>query len=296
MTKSKQSLRNSAKLGLLKLCVILIYISGCSSSITPTYLKEDVTTAIQEICKTEYKIDVKVREFGSTLWIYRPVEDIIVKSDKPEKYVETFSIEESKGDFKEGSFYFQYNIKPIPEEEKYQDKKLNKSVLEKDNDILRALYRVLFSMEKLKRGEPQFICMATADIKNGYLFENIFYYHDFKKLFYGFISMTEFGHRNVDKRYKSDALIQDREGVNLNYRDFTLEEFVAMQILHRIDLKFGKPEVDKHADIDKEIIKVITYVIKTYGLKDFTAVQIENLLTQNRTILNRQAILTRSAE
>ena len=69
-----------------------------------------------------------------------------------------------------------------------------------------------------------------------------------------------------------------------------------MQVMHRINLKFGKPEVDKNADVDKEIAKIITYVLKTYGLKDFTAVELNNLITQNKIILNRKAILTRTTE
>lgn len=296
MMKSKPSLRNSAKLGLLKICVTLILTSGCSSSTAPTFLKEDINSAIQDICKKEYDIDVTVRTVGSALWIYRPVEDIIEKTDKPEKYTETFSIEENKGDYRQGWFNFEYNIKAVPPEVKYQNIRLKKSIMEKDNDVLRSLYRVLFSADKSKKNEPRFICLVTADIKSGVLLENIFYYQDFKKLFYGFISMTEFQHRNVDEKYKSEDIIGDKEGVALDYRDFTLEEFAAMQVKHRINLKFGKPEVDKNADVDKEITKIITYVLKTYGLKDFTAVELNNLLTENKVILNRQAILSKPAE
>jgi len=297
MTRLKQFLRNSANLSLLlKICAILILIPGCTSSTAPTYLKENIDEAIQDICKTEYKMDVTVRQAGSTLWVYMPLEDMIVTLEKPEKYTETFSVEENAGGFKDGWFNFQYNIKPAPQEEKDQNVSLDKKVMEKINDVLRVLRRVLFSMEKLKKAEPQFICIIAADTKNGVILKNTFYYKDFKKFLYGFISLTEYQHRAIDEVDKSSAVIGDKEGVNLTYRDFTLEDFASLQVLHRIKLKFQRPEVDKNADIDKEILKVITHVIKTYELKEFYAVGINNLLTQNRVTLSRQAILSRSID
>ncbi|OGX19030.1 MAG: hypothetical protein A3K83_00545 [Omnitrophica WOR_2 bacterium RBG_13_44_8b] len=293
----KQFLRNSANISLLlKICVVLILIPGCTSSTSPTYLKEAINEAIQDICKKEYKIDVTVRREGSTLWVYMPLEDMIVTLDKPEKYTETFSIEENAGGFKDGWFNFQYNIKPVPQEEKLQNVSLDKKVMEKINSVLKVLRRVLFSMEKLKKGEPQFICIIAADTKNGLILKNTFYFKDFKKFLYGFISLTEYQHRAIDEVDKTSAVIQDKEGVNLTYHDFGMEEFSSLQILHRIKLKFQRPEVDKNVDIDKEIIKVVTHVIKTYELKDFSAVGINNLLTQNRVTLSRQAILSRPIE
>ena len=296
MTKLKQFLRNSENISLLNICIILLLISGCTSSTAPTYLKEDIDIAIRDICKSEYKIDVLVKPVASTLWIYMPVEDMLKNMDKPEKYTEIFSIEENAGGFQDGVFNFEYSIKAIPGEEKIQNVFLDPQVMEKINDILQVLRRVLFSMEKLKKGEPQFITIVAGDIKNGIILKNIFYYKDFKKFLYGFISLTEYQHRSIDDMDKSEKIINDKQGVSLTYHDFTMEEFAGLQILHRIKLKFQKPEVDKNADIDKEIIKVITHVIKTYELSDFNAVQIYNLLTQNKVSLSREAILTRPSE
>jgi len=48
---------------------------------------------------------------------------------------------------------------------------------------------------------------------------------------------------------------------------------------------------DKTIDITKEILNIITYCIKTYEFQDFSQVEINNLLTQEKLILNKAAIL-----
>jgi hypothetical protein len=296
--KSKLSLKNLAKRGLLVNFIFLLsfFISGCTISTEPTYLKEDIPKAVQDICKNEYKIGVKAKLVGSTLWVYLPLEDLLIKSDKPERYIEKFAIEENKSEFKERVFSIEYQIKAIPEEEKFQEYRYNKDALDKINDIWKVLRRVLFSMERTKRSEPNFFCIVAADIKNAFEVKEIFYYLDFKKVSYGFISWNEYQHRTINETVVLPSIIGDEEGLHLEYKDINMEEFIAAQIKNRIKLKFQKPEVDKNADIDKEILKIITYTINIYGFKDFQGVESYNLLSKNRIILNSKAVLAGPTE
>ena len=297
MMKSKLFLRNSVKRGLLlNICIIVFLTSGCTSSTTPTYLREDISEAIEDICKNEYRIEIRVKLVGETLWIYIPVEDILVASDKPEKYIEKFEISENQGNFIAGQFRFDYQIKSIPDEEKVQEYKYNKSVLEKVNNVWKVLRRVIFSMERKEDTEPRFFCVITADIKNGIELKDMFYYLDLKKVSYEFISWTEYQHRNIQKVDLVPEAIGDKEGLHIDYKNIDFEEFIANQIRHRIKLKFQKPEVEKNADIDKEILKIVVYTLKTYGFKDFSAVELNNLLTQNKIILNQAAVWARPVE
>lgn len=275
---------------------ITCLIAGCASSITPTYTKEEITTAIQDIVKSEYKLDVKTKLVGETLWIYLPVEDLIVKSDKPEKYIERFTIEQNKSEFKDDSLKLEYLIKMVPEKEMYQEYKYNKDVLAKTNHIWTVLRRVIFSMERSKKDEPKFYYLITADIKNGFEIKELSYYLDLKKVSYEFISFGEYQHRSIQDVNIAPEIVGDKEGIHINYKDVSLEDFILDQIKHRIKLKFQKPEVDKNADIDKEIIKVIVYTIKTYGFRDFSEVELNNLLTQNKIILNQAAVWARPME
>jgi hypothetical protein len=293
--KSRLSLKNSART-VLSFFVIASLICGCSSSTSPTYFKENIAKAIQDICRDEYKIEVKTKLAGRTLWIYLPIEDLLEKTDKPEKYSERFEITDNEAGFKNGSLQLKYSIKPIPEKEKLQQYKYNKAVFEKINKIWGVIRRIIFSMSHAREKEPQFFCLVTADIKNGLETRETFYYMDLKKVSYEYISRDEYQHRTVNETNISAEIIGDKEGLHLDYRDITLDDFVAAQIQHRIKLKFGKPEVDKNADIDKEILKIAVYTIKTYGLRDFTAAELNNLLTQNRIILNRAAVWARPTD
>ncbi|MDD5729976.1 MAG: hypothetical protein PHN57_02485 [Candidatus Omnitrophica bacterium] len=93
MMKLRLSSKNSVRAALPSLilfCALLL--SGCSSSTKPTYLKENIPEAIEKICKAEYRLDVTSKLVGSTLWIYIPLENLVVKADKPEKYQERFLI------------------------------------------------------------------------------------------------------------------------------------------------------------------------------------------------------------
>lgn len=292
MMKLRRSLKNSARAARNSLILTgLLLFFGCTSSTSPTYLKEDITKAIEDICKNEYKTEVKTKHIGQTLWIYIPVEDMLTKADKPEKYTEKFEIQDNKGFFSGEIIKLSYLIKTIPEKEKTQEYGYNKAVSEKTNNVWKALRRVIFSMDRSAGGEPKFFVMVIADIKNGLLTKEIFYYLDLKKVSYQFVSWTEYQHRAILDTEVSPEVIGDKEGNSLQYTDITLEEFIIDQIQHRIKLKFQKPEVNKNADIDKEILKIISYTLNTYGFKAFKDVELENLLTNKKTILNQAAIL-----
>lgn len=297
MTKLNLSLRNLAKRALfLNLCFLFI-ISSCTYSTSPTYLKENISQAIQDICKNEYKIDVSVKLTGETLWVYVPLEDLFVKAERPEKYTDKYEISENKTEFMGSILNLQYAIKGVEQKEKMQEVTYNKNAMEKTNNVWKALRRVIFSMERSNNtSEPKFFCIVTADIKNGFETRDLFYYLDLKKVSYGFISVEEFQHRTVAETNIGPAIIADKAGKHLNYIDITLKDFIAGQINHRIKLKFQKPEVKENADIDKEIEKIIALTIRIYNFKDFKEAELYNSLTKNRIILNRAAILARPTE
>lgn len=297
MTKLNLFLRNLAKRALFLNLFFLFIISSCTYSTSPTYLKENISQAIQDICKTEYKIDISVKLVGETLWIYIPVEDIFVKADKPVKYTDKYEISENKVEFKIRDFNLRYAVKIIEEKEKTQDVTYNKRIVEKIDNVWKSLRRVLFSMKRSKKEkEPKFFCLVTADIKNGFETRDLFYCLDLKKVSYGFISPGEFQHRSVQESTVDLKIIGDKEGGHLDYADIDMKDFISGQIMHRIKLKFQKPEVEKNADIDKEIEKIVSLTIKIYDFRDFNEADFYNSLTKNRVILNRAAILAGAIE
>lgn len=293
MTKLRQFLRSSARAVFNRLFFIaLVFVLGCSSSTEPTFYREDIAQGIEEVCKKEYGLEVKAKLFGRTLWTYLPLEDIFTKKDKPEKYLEKFAIQQNLSELKDASLTVSYSINPVPEKEVTQEYGYTKESMEKINNVWKALRRVLFSMERRHESEPEFCAIVIADIKNGVVAEELFYYPDLKKVSYGFISWDEYQHRTVTQSRILAEAIDNRGGSFILYRDVTLKEFITSQIMQRVRLKFQKPEVEKDADIDKEVRKVAEYTLKTYGFKDFSTLELDNLATKNKILLQRKDILT----
>ncbi|MFH1190948.1 MAG: hypothetical protein V1670_01970 [Candidatus Omnitrophota bacterium] len=295
MMKSKPSSKSLVKAG-LKVLPFILFFSACSSSISPSFSKENITQAVKDICKKEYDLSIFTKLSGKTLWVYMPLENIIIKPDRPEKYIERFLLEDTRNTLEENILKVNYLIRPTTENEKQQEMVLDKSVNEKIFNVLQVIRRVLFSLSNSKQDAPHFFCIVTADIKNGFEIKQIFYFLDLKKLSYSFISQTEYQHRIIQDTIISAEIIGDETGNHLNYQDITFEEFLASQIQSRIKLKFQKPEVEVNADIDKEVLKIVTYTLNTYKFKDFTLVELANLASGKKIILNQTAILTNPKE
>jgi hypothetical protein len=56
-------------------------------------------------------------------------------------------------------------------------------------------------------------------------------------------------------------------------------------------MKFQRPEVDKNADVDKEILKIVIATLKAYNFMDFNLVELDNVATANKIIMNQRAVL-----
>jgi len=285
MTKSSQYLRNSIKL-VLSLAVLSGSFCGCSTSTAPTYCKSSVEKSLKDILKDEYKSDVVTKLVGQTLWIYLPLEGIFVPSEKPEKYTERFQIQENEGDVKGNQLSIAYLVKAVPEKKKTQEYRISKAAVEKINNVWIALRRIIFSMDKKTRSEIKFYYLVAADIKNSFEITELLYYEDLIKVSYRFISVTEYQHRVSYNTSLSLKIIGDKQGKHLDFRDISWEDFLVTQIKHRISLKFGKPEVEQSADIDKEISKIIADTLMIYGAKGIETVKLSNLYNNKNIIFN----------
>jgi hypothetical protein len=244
-------------------------------------------------------MDATSKLVGSTVWIYVPVEDLFSAPDKnkqPQKYTERFSIEDSKGEFENQILKFDYLIKPVPEQQKPQSVVLSKDAARKGQYIWQVMVRMLMSMKASKGGSLQFFSVVIADIKNGFVIRDIYYCPDIKKAAYNLLSQTEFQHRTVQDMAVAPEVIGDKSGVTVNYIDISMGQFITWQILNRIRMKFQKPEVEKNADIDKEVEKIVAYTLKIYDFKDFNEVELNNMLTSKKWVLNRAAILAKPIE
>ncbi len=287
--KSRLFLRNSASLVLLLSTTIALFC-GCTSSTSPTFIKENAEDAIKDILAKEYQITVVTHLVKQTLWVYLPLNNVIAKAEKPQKYVERFVVDEDRGALENGTLKFSYLIKGIPEEEKTQETQYDKKAVDKIQNVWKVIRRVIFSMAHSQRGAVKFICIITADTDNGAQIRETVFIEDLKKVAYNFISWEEFQHRVIQETEIARDIIGDTQGQHVNYRDVSFEEFLVKQIENRIKLKFQKPEVEKGADIDKEILKAIQNTLDIYKFYDFDALELYNGDSKKRLILSPAAV------
>jgi hypothetical protein len=272
--RSKLSLKNSASSALLLSALLVFLSSGCSSSTRATYHEANIERSIEDIMLKEYGQHVKATLLDRTLWIYVPLSDLLSKSDKPEKYVERFSIEQNDVWFDGKDLNVAYGIKPIPEVERIQEMSYNKETTESINNVWKVLRRVVFSLDKEKQKTLEFFSLVIADTKNGFVIHEIIHHDDLKKVSYELLSWSEFYHRIIQDSLVSAEIVGDELGLGINYRDITMDEFLTRQIQQRIKTKFQKPEVASTADIDREIRQIIAYTLDIY---DYTGVDMVGL-------------------
>ncbi|MFH1398099.1 MAG: hypothetical protein ABIH27_06090 [Candidatus Omnitrophota bacterium] len=283
MMRLKLYLKNSIKPALLFNLILIfsLFLSGCDSSIKPTYKEEDIPFLVKKICKEEYKLDVITKRNPTALWIYAPLQKIL----------------HNEYGIKEGKFF-------------------DEEIMEKMRNILTTVGRVLISSDNA----PEFFALLASDINIGIDYTIISSVLDLKKSYAGFIPWTEANRRYVVRLKENSEAINDKTGQHLIAEKIVLPDFLAEQIAGRIGSHFqgealkGSFKVDKvdgvfeidrfifeysinqtqalknKIDLQNEIIKIAAYCIKTYEFKDFSAVELKDLFTNEETVVGKDFI------
>ncbi|MDP1853565.1 MAG: hypothetical protein Q8L26_05130 [Candidatus Omnitrophota bacterium] len=193
-----------------------------------------------------------------------------------------------------------------------KDLKFDKKITERINKVALSVSRVLLSMKP----RPKFYVIVASDIKDlGADLINVGNVDDIVRYQFEFISRGEFGKRNVYDAYLSPSALSDTEGKHINPYDIKMEDFLSLQIVQRISLKFKedrmeikslecffkdgtfnlqyeKVDAEKNANfnVNKEILKIVFLALKNYSFNDYSFVKISNLESGERTILGRNAL------
>jgi hypothetical protein len=279
---------NSVKFALLLFSFFLyINLSGCQNSLEPTFKEEDIPEIVKQICKDEYKLDVITQRSETTLWIYVPLAKILHK---------------------------EYGIK--------EGKILDEEMTDKLRNILSTVGRVVLS----SNNAPEFFALWASDINIGLDYILIGNVLDIKKSYADSIPFTELNKRYVMKFNINPEAVQDTVGRHMKFYNIRLPDFLAQQMVQRISVKFQEESLkkyfkmekvdgifnndafileysikplakpDKTIDVTEEILDTITYCIKIYEFQDFSRVEINDLVTQDKIVLNKAAILERPTE
>jgi hypothetical protein len=252
--------------------LILLFLSGCRP-IKPTYTKEKIVESITSLCQQEYNIEPKVWLLGETVWIYIPLPRLL-----------------------------------------NEEIQFDKTMAEKINKVIMGASRVVLSMKP----RPQFMVVTASDTKEyGIDYNIISWIPDIVKFQLQFISRDEFHKRTVTIVERNNRALLDVEGEHIEKKEIQLADFLAEQIAQRIAVQFQKEDLKKYFKIDvftgkfkndrfifeysisevlkpdkkiniiKEILGAISYCIKTYEFKDFSYVEIRNLLSEDKLILDK---------
>jgi hypothetical protein len=271
-------------------CALVLYLlaaCGCSFPASSyTYCCENLEKSVAAVILKEHNLSVRTKLVGSTFWVYLPLEDMFERAAKPEKFTERFQIAENEVQSRSDKLQLSYLIKPVAEKEKTQEYKISKAATRKINQVWDVLRRAIFSMDEANRKKVQFYYMVVADIKSGFEIRQLFYYLDIVKVTYKYISPEEYYHRLVYSNAVSPKIVNDREGRHVQYTDISFHGFLARQIEHRINMKFQKPEVARDADIDKEISRIVSEVVRIYEADDLQAAELTNLFTNTTRYLS----------
>lgn len=302
MMKSKLSLRNSIKPALLFSLFISIFLYGCQSNIEPTYKENDIPSLVQKICKDEYNLDVTTQRTPTTLWIYAPLEKILHKDFGTEA-----------------------------------DKIFDEEISDKLRNILTAIGRVLISSDNtpeffslvtsdIKIGLDYIIICNVLDIKKTYAGFTPWTESN-KRYVLKFtanpeaIGDIEGKHLKIYNITLPDFLAdQITQRINIYFQNETQGKYFKIEKLNgRFDssnlmaekssnnteegnfiFDYSINQISKPAqeiNTAKEILKIISYCVKTYEFNDFAAVELNDLSdTKNNITLNKKAILAIPAD
>lgn len=266
-------------------------MSACTSKKAdgPPPAPTDLQKKFELKCRKDYKLNIITRVVGKTFWIYAPTDkplfDFAAENPSPDpvKKVPKYDLLYIKGDFKENSFNFTYDVIP-----KIKSDLQNEGIRNEGTDHFNKLYNNLFTAITETLLDPQtpisFVVMAITDIKKGIEARYTFYLEDYRMASVEGIPYDEFSKRVLQESKGNTNYIGDEIGQHLEYTDIQMPLFLTKQIVNRIRFKFTQSDFPPQEDYEKTIVSVIADTTRYYHFKDFKEVRTNDLRTKKKMI------------
>lgn len=276
-------------------------LTGCSKAApsAPPPLS-DMHQKFLKICQEEHKLKVVLKPLRNTIWIYVPLDDDLMKiASTPEGMRKSDTAEEHpaikylESVYNDRRFKITYDIHPDKNYLQSPGYRLSySSAYQKiSQQILASVSRAYFE----PTDAPQFFVIVITDIKNGVEMENIFYLDDLKRyMAFGALPQEEFLKRSIYEAKGKTNWIGDTQGRHLAYNELTMPEFLAKQMMTRINFKYQKSSFPPSADTRGEILNVAAETFKSYNFTDFNYVELRDLntgLTETVSPTELQAVI-----
>ena len=280
---------------ILTLCClgIMMFSPGCG---TPAPLAQirDAHQKLLTILEEENNLNVITKEFDNTLWIYLPSDNSFLEmksknepapppSSSPSSSTTIYFLE---SEFDGRDFGIQYDIGPSKRYAK--DPGYTSAFSEEyqmnQRSILGAISRAYSDFEEIPDDDqmadraPNIFVIVMADIKNGVESRVFLHLKDLKRAYTDPTFHVEYAKRVIsDQPSGNPAIIGDETGKHINFRDIQLPEFLAKQIVFRINFKYTRSAFPPKGMPKEEILKTVVETVDAYDFQEFTSVKLRDL-------------------
>jgi hypothetical protein len=269
---------------------MLTSLGGCAKKIAIRPPLTDLQKKFELKCRKDYNLRVITRLVGKTFWIYAPTDkplfDFSAESPSPPdplKKPAKYDLLYIDGSFKDGSFYFEYDVIP-----KIKSDLSNEGIRNEGTDYFNKLYNNLFTAVTETLLDPatpvSFVVIAITDIKKGIEARYTFYLKDYRMASVESIPYDEFSKRVLQESKGSTDYIGDEIGQHLEYNDISMPDFLTKQMVNRIRFKFTQSDFPPQENYEEAIIGIIADTNRYYSFKDFKDVHTDDIRGKKKMI------------
>jgi hypothetical protein len=295
---------NKRKTATFILFLFLTITTGCGQQQPAKALSpSDAHQTLVRLLKEENNLKVVTKEFEHTLWVYLPSEEnffqMKAKSGRPQGPSGPTvlpAIYFLDGKFEDENFEISYDIGPSKNYAK--DPGYTSQVSEayqiKQQNILAAIYRAYAgSGDKA----PDFFVIVMADVVNGLEYRILFYLKDLIRFSTDQTFLDEYQKRFVSKQPFGDtAIIGDKKGNHIDFKDISWPEFLTKQILYRVQYRYQPATLPPSDNPEEEILRAAAQTVDAYGFTDFSSVQLHDLSDDSTDAVTREDLSAYNSE
>lgn len=268
----------------LVIAAVLTTILGCSPKTKPGALSPSQShEKLAQILKEENNLDVTMNEFEHTFWIYLPLEENFLQMKaKPQGSINSDQssvkpgIKFLEGTYHNRNFNLKYDIAPLKSYAKDYGytSQMSDGYITKQRNILTAIYRAFSDADN----PPLFFIIVIADIVNGLETRITIHYHDLIRANMDQTFLVEYSRRAISEQPTGNkAIIGDRTGEYIDYKDITWPEFLAKQMVFRINYKYQQSAFPPSEDTRSELVTIAAQTVGAYDFTDFDALRLHDL-------------------
>ncbi|MFC1510557.1 hypothetical protein ACFL49_02740 [Candidatus Omnitrophota bacterium] len=298
-------------------CFCLLFWAGCGAPKTTAIPLSEAHKKFLKICKEDYALEnIRLTPLENTVWIYLPIDHDFVnaKATRGGKVTskegkEGFAVNYCDVTFKDEVFSVEYDIskKRSYAKDLGYGSQNNETFTKKYQNIYAAIMQSYFEIKDESLGlelneedatfkdahvirnyvkdptAPDFFVIVIANVNNGIILKYTLYLEDYKRQAMGNFPQEEATMRILNESYGNINAIDDVEGKFLNVQEILWPDFLAKQMVNRINFKFGKSEFAPSEDIASEVMKIAATTLRYYDFTDLASIDLIDLNTQTTT-------------